>query len=165
MEMRFAILLLPCALAACGVPEGETPSLAARPIEGIADAPMRAIAAVPSASDAALASRISDLVSRAEQGQSAFAIALPRTRSAVSAAGSAESESWIDAQTALSALDSARSPTTSALGELDAILADQALFGEPAETDRLLDARMRVTALDAEQAEHYEALLSALRSR
>ncbi len=165
MEMRFAIVLLPCALAACGIPEGEAPSLAARPIEAIADAPMRAIAPVPAASDGALASRISDLVSRAEQGQSAFAATLPRTRSAVSAAGGAGSESWIEAQTALSALDSARSPTTSALGELDAIFAGQAVAGEPAETDRLLDARMRVTALDAEQAEQYQALLSALRSR
>ncbi|NNC72292.1 MAG: hypothetical protein HKN78_05380 [Sphingomonadaceae bacterium] len=153
------------ALAACGVSESNPPSLAYRNVEGIMNRPMRAIAPVASASDPALASRIAELVAQAEGGQGDFAAALPRTRSAVSAAGGAESESWIAAQLALSVLDSSRSETVAALVELDAIFAAQTSAGEPAETERLLTARERVIALYQGQAESYEALLAGLRSR
>ena len=61
-----------------------------------------------------------------------------------------ESEAWIEAQLAVSALDSQRSETVRALGGLDSILARQTLAGEPAETERLLAAREQVAALYAE---------------
>jgi len=162
-----ALALTTFALAACAAPEGDPPSLGPRVIESVIDRPVRAIAPVAVASDAALAARIAELVSEAERGESAFRDELASARRTVSrAAGSApESESWIEAQMAVSALDRTRTPTASALGALDGILSDQTLTGEPAETTRLLAARERVAALYARQAESFDALLNGLRPR
>ncbi|QLC24019.1 hypothetical protein HFP57_02540 [Parasphingopyxis algicola] len=167
MTMRsplpFAILLL----ASCAGPEGEAPSLTPRPIEGILDEPVRAIAPVASANDAALAAEIDALVREAEAGDRAFSQAYPAAQDAVAAAAgsSLESEAWIGAQLAVSALDSTRTDTTRALGSLDAILAEQATTGEPAETERLLAARERVAALYEAQVRRYEALNGRLRTQ
>ena len=159
-----ALLLI---ASACGAPDAEPPSLAPRPVEGVLDRPVQALAPVPSAEDPALAARIAELVEQAEAGNRAFAGQLPATRSAVAAAeGSApESEAWIVAQVALSALDGERSPTTTALGALDQILAEQALSGEPAEIDALTPARERVAALFASQTQVFDALAARLSSR
>ena len=153
-------------LAACAGPEGESPSLAPRPIEGIIDAPIRGIAPVASAQDSALARQIAELVTQAEAGNQAFTAQYPDAVSAVDqAAGSAlESEAWIEAQLAVSALDSLRSETVRALGGLDSILAQQTLAGEPAETERLLAAREQVAALYEDQNRRYDAINSRLRT-
>ncbi len=153
-------------LAACAGPEGESPSLAPRPIEGIIDQPIRGIAPIASADDAALASQIADLVNQAEAGNQSFHAQYPDAMATVDQAiGSAlESEAWIEAQLAVSALDSLRSDTVRALGGLDSILAQQTAAGEPAETERLLAARERVAALYADQNRRYDALNSRLRT-
>ena len=158
---------LPLAMAACAGPEGEPPSLATRPIEGILDAPVRAIAPVESASDPALAAEIDALVGQARAGNGDFTEAYPAARQAVErAVGTAvESEIWIEAQLAVSALDSARSQTIRALGALDGILAEQTASGRPAETERLLGARDEVAALYEQQNARYDALNSQLRPR
>jgi hypothetical protein len=167
MKPRFALIACLFTLASCAGPEGEPPSLGPRPIEGILDAPVYAIAPVPSASDPALATRIDGLVAQAEEGEQAFLAAYPAAQSAVAAASNAavESEAWIEANLAVSALGSARSPTTTALGELDGILAGQAASGEPAETARLAAARDRVAALHTSQSARYDALNGRLRTR
>lgn len=167
MRICASLLLLPILLAGCAGPEGEAPSLAPRPIEGVLDEPVHAIAPVRSTSDSALAARIDALVGEAEAGHSAFAASYPAARQSVErAAGSAiESEAWIEAQLAVSALESARSATVQALGSLDGILAGQALAGAPSETQRLLAARERVAALYAAQNAQYDPLNAMLRTQ
>lgn len=165
--MRTSILFLLLFATACAIPEADPPSLGPRDIEGILDEPTYAIAPVESADDAALAARISELVGQAEAGNADFRAALPGTQRAVRRAqgSAAESEAWIVAQVELSALDSARSPTTTAMGALDAIFAAQAIDGTPAETERLAAARARVAELYAAQAQSYQSLQAMLRSR
>lgn len=162
-----ALALTTFALAACAAPEGDPPSLGPRAIESVMEQPVRGIAPVAVASDAALAARIAQLVSDAERGESAFRDEFASAQRAVSRAASSapESESWIVAQLAISALDRTRTPTASALGELDSILSEQTLTGEPAETSRLLAARERVAGLYAGQATSFDALLNGLRPR
>lgn len=160
-----AFILLPLITAACAGPEGSPPSLGPRPVEGILDQPVYAIAPIPSASDPALAARIDRLAAEAEQGEQAFAAVYAATESAVAAAAGSgiESEPWIAAHIALSALDSARSPTTTALGDLDGMLAEQAITAQPVEIERLDAARQRVATLHENQSARYEALLARLR--
>lgn len=167
MIIRVSLLLLPFLLAACAGPEGSAPSLSPRPIEGVLDAPVRAIAPVQSTSDSALATEIDALVGQAETAHSAFTARYPAAQEAVVAAsGSAiESEAWIKAQLAVSALDSVRSETVRALGSLDGLLAGQAVTGAPSETEKLLEARERVTTLYAAQNDQYDPLNAALRTR
>lgn len=165
--MRIAPLLALLLAAGCSMPEADPPSLGPRAIEGVLDEPAYAIAPVASADDPALAARIAELVAEAEAGDARFAELLPPTERIVSrAAGSpAESEAWIVAQVELSALDGARSPTTTALGALDEIFARQAIDGAPAEAQRLAAARARVAALYEAQARRVSALQAMLRSR
>ena len=167
MIRRAAICAMPLLLLACAGPEGEPPSLGTRPIEGVLDEPTRAIAPVPSATNAALAAEIERLVNQARAGDSDFDAAYPSARQAVDMAAGrpAESEAWIEAQLAVSALDSARAETITALGALDTILAEQTVRGEPAEIDRLVDARDQVAALYASQNERYDSLNGRLRTR
>jgi predicted RNA polymerase sigma factor len=147
-------------LTACASADSDPPSLASRPIEGIMDQPMRAIAPVPSTANPALLARITALVEDADAGEQAFQETLASAETAIAnAAGSApESEAWIVAQLHITALDSVRSDTIAALGELDAIQAEHAASGRPVETDRLYQARVYVAALFAIQAERYEAM-------
>lgn len=165
--MRRLLLLLPLTTAACIATEADPPSLGPRAIEGILDEPSYAIAPVESASDPALAARIAELVAQAEAGDARFQeMSLATERAVDRAEGSAvESEAWIVAQLELSALDATRSPTTNAMGALDEILAEQAITGEPAESDALAAARARVGALYEAQAHHYAVLEASLRSR
>lgn len=171
MIIRRSILaltfVLPFALITCAGPEGDPPSLATRPVEGILDEPVWGIAPVESASDTALASQIARLIGQARAGDRNFAAAYPVAQQAVgAAAGSpAESEAWIAAQLAMSALDSARAETIRALGLLDLIFAEQAISGSPAETERLIEGRREVAALHDGQNSRHDALNARLRSR
>ncbi|HKT14596.1 MAG TPA: hypothetical protein VJR87_04235 [Allosphingosinicella sp.] len=119
-----ALALLPC-LGACAA-AGSYPSLAPRPGEEgtAAKAPPPPSDQAPApiaASDSALTAQLAGLVEQARQGQTAFESALAATATYVGRAGAAGSESWIDAQKALSQLESARAPTATALSELDAL--------------------------------------------
>lgn len=167
MIIRGSLLLLPFLLAACAGPQGSAPSLNPRPIEGVLEAPVRSIAPVQSTSDSALAAEIDALVEQADAGQRAFTDGYSAARDAVqNAIGSTiESEAWIRAQLAVSALDSVRSETVRALGSLDGILAGQALTGAPSETEKLLEARERVAALYETQNAQYDPLNAALRTQ
>ncbi|MEM8695293.1 MAG: hypothetical protein AAGE05_04650 [Pseudomonadota bacterium] len=167
MITRLFFFSLPILIAGCGGPQGEPPSLGPRPIEGILDEPVRGIAPVASADNSALAAEIASLVERATRGQRDFTAAYPATQQAVGRASGAAvgSEPWIEAQLALSALDSTRSETIRALGDLDAILAEQALAAEPAETDALLAARDEVARLYEAQNARYDTLNARVRTR
>ena len=114
MMIRASLVSLTILLTACAGPEGEAPSVASRPIEGILDAPIRGIAPVQSVSSATLSAEIDALIDQAQAGHSGFAENYPAAQSAIaSAAGSPiESEAWIAAQLAISALDSARAESS-----------------------------------------------------
>lgn len=119
MTAGHRLLLLPLlGLAAC-VPEGDFPSLAQRPGERnlSTEAPVRPRVDVPD--DPALRARIASLRQQAAEGDRAFDAAFAPSRAAVNASGPRESETWVEAQQALSRLEAVRAPTTLALADLD----------------------------------------------
>ena len=73
--------------------------------------------------DPALAGRLAELVAEGHAGARSFAEAEPRARALADAAGAKESESWVQAQQALSGLEAARAGSTRALAEVDSIAA------------------------------------------
>ena len=158
---RSVFLVLPLALAAC-VSEGPYPSLAPRPGEGnisLAE-PERPDVAV--ASDPALRGRIAELRAQADAGQRAFDVAYGPAASAIGRAGPSESESWIEAQQALSRLEAARGPTTSALVALDALSTERSQTPTNDEDFVLIGAAIEaVSRIAGDQ----ETRLGALRSR
>ncbi len=81
------------------------------------DEPVRAAPII--APDANLTRQISDFLGQARRGQAEYEARRPAARAATAAAGSAGSESWIEAQQALSRLEAARAPTVTALADLD----------------------------------------------
>ena len=107
------------ALAGCAPAQNGFPSLALRPaeLETSIEEPRRPTVEVPS--DPQLRARIAELERQAAEGERSFGAALAPTEAAVARAGAAGSESWIEAQQALSRLESTRAPTTGALAELD----------------------------------------------
>ena len=122
MTVRLRLLLsLPAVaggLAGCVAADG-FPSLAQRPAERniSIEEPVRPAVDVPS--DPALRAQIVQLLAQAADGNRAFYSALAPAQAAVAAAGGAGSESWVEAQQALSRLEATREPTARALAELD----------------------------------------------
>ena len=106
------------ALTGC-VAEDGFPSLAQRPAERnlSIEEPVHPAVEVPS--DPALRARIAELERQAAEGENSFAAALGPTESVVARAGAPGSESWIEAQQALSRLEATREATMRALAELD----------------------------------------------
>jgi hypothetical protein len=119
--MRKTVCLTLLALSACAAPGGPYPSLRPRageeidpriPVEGpINNRPV----------NASLASRLANLVAQARSGDDQFDAAAAEAERLASAAGAPQSEGWMVAQEALSAAIAARSPTTIALGDIDAL--------------------------------------------
>jgi hypothetical protein len=131
--MPFAIAAL---LAGCA-PQGSFPSLLPRPVEQ-EQSPAEPVTVEPdSPADPALAARLEALLARARQGQQAFEAELVSARAAVSRSGTAHSESWIEAQQALSRLEAARAPTMSALTELDTLAVEQGRTDGARRADRV----------------------------
>jgi hypothetical protein len=118
MSRRVAALLpLAAVLAGC-VSEGPFPSLAPREGEQLAiEEPVRAALDVPS--DPALRRRIAEHREQAARGERAFETAYGPAEAAARAAGPAGSDSWIEAEQAVSRLEAARGETMGALAELD----------------------------------------------
>lgn len=115
-------LLAGLTLSAC-LDRGEYPSLRPRAFEanGPPGAPVPASPPAPPASMQIVA-RTEALLARASSGQDAFARALAAVQAAVArAGGGADSDSWIDAQSAISGLDASRAETVAAVAELDAL--------------------------------------------
>jgi hypothetical protein len=158
--MRRLILLAVLPLAACA---GGTagPSLSKRPIEAVPLSEPRAEPAAPEPADAELSGRIAALLAQARAGQSAFAAALPRAQEAARAAGAEGSESWVAAQQLLSAAENARTPTTRAVGELDALIAARVQAGSDAGLAELQAAQAEIAGL----AEEQQRAIDAVRTR
>ncbi len=161
--MKIAAPIMAIALCACTATTTGEPSLARRPAEAID--PRLPVANVPAGdpADAALTARVATLLTQARAAEASFTVAEPRTAQRVSAAGPAQSESWIAAQMALSELTRLRGPAVMAAADLDEMRAIQARSGNPvlaselalvesaAEELRAINARMATTTdrLDA----------------
>jgi hypothetical protein len=113
-------------LSGCAGGQASYPSLARRPIESAPVAqpapPMPVVAPDP-----ALDAQVAKLSAQAQSGQSAFdaryAVADKLARAASGAAVS--SEAWVAAQQAISALESARNESVSALASLDTLYVER----------------------------------------
>ena len=119
MNVRFpglAAMLAVC-LAGC-VSQGPIPSLAPRPAEqeDWSEEPVHATPVV--ADDAALRGRIAALLTQAHDGQRAFDADLPAAERAAAHVGAEGSDSWIEAQQAISRLQASRGRTDEAATEL-----------------------------------------------
>jgi hypothetical protein len=140
---RRLVLLIPALTLAGGcAARGPFPSLAPRPAERLSmDEPVREAVAV--APDPQLAGRLAALLADARRGQAEFETVLPGARGSVGAAGAAGSESWIEAQKAISRLEAARALTVAALAQLDELGVERAALSTNAEQLATLLAAMQ----------------------
>ena len=115
--MKALPILLAALLAGC-VSQGPFPSLAPRPAESEdwSEEPVRAAPAV--ADDPALRARIAALLDEARAGARDFDADFGPAERAAARAGPEGTDSWIEAQQAISRLDTARGRTGEALAEL-----------------------------------------------
>src|SRR4051794_32395366 len=154
---RCAFLTVPAiaALAACSTPGGPPPSLQPRAAEGI-DPRLPVVKPINDRPvDPALAGRLAALISQARSGDDAFGPAAAQAERLAAAAGPPQSDSWISAQQALSAAVAARTPTSGALSDIDALGADklQRQGGlAPNDLAAIDDAGRIVGAIDERQA-------------
>jgi hypothetical protein len=137
------------AVAACA-PPGPYPSLEPRPIEKALAASDEPTPEAPLPDDAGLPARIAALLAEARRGQ---ASALPAARATAASAGAAESESWIEAQQALSRLEAAGAVTGKAVSDLDALglAEEQSRRLSPGDVERIEAAMREAEALVAAQ--------------
>ncbi|WP_157217200.1 hypothetical protein [Flavisphingomonas formosensis] len=152
-----SLLLLPSTLLLLGgcTLSSKYPSLAPRPIEQVGfDTPPPPRPVPARETDSALEAQVADLIGEARRGDRLFQDALPSTREAVSRAGGAGSDPWLDAQQRLTALESLRNPVTASLDQLNTLLSEKQKLDTPPDTDSLEAAIVEAGKLDAaEQAE------------
>jgi hypothetical protein len=162
--MRLILLLaLIFATAACAAPR-DYPSLAPRTAEGID--PRVPIDATPSAGtlDVRTSAALSEAVSAARRGVAEFNRLARVAESLAASAGPRQSESWIAAQQALSALGAQHGITTNAAASIDEIAAegiDQKRWLSPATQSAVEGAAAEVGAINDVQS----ALLDRLGNR
>jgi hypothetical protein len=122
--LRSLFLVSMTLLAGCAAPQGY-PSLAPRAAEGID--PRVPIAANPSPGtvDPSVAAALSGAVAQARSGTAPFSALARRAEALAAVAGPRQSESWVVAQQALSALVAQHGVTTSAAADIDAIAANR----------------------------------------
>ena len=163
LRSPIAILLPILVAAGCAAP-GPYPSLAPRPADKAYAEDAEERKPVPQPDDPALAGEIDRLLAEARAGGAAFEAALPAAQAAAGAAGAAGSDSWIEAQQALSRLESARARTTAALADLDRLAVARASAGTLGEGDRerLRSAVAAIQALADAQADRLRRLGESL---
>ncbi|MEC3910729.1 hypothetical protein U5A82_09625 [Sphingobium sp. CR2-8] len=122
MTPRRLLTALALILSGCAGPPQNYPSLAKRPVES---APVEKLSPPPAPipADAALSAEIARYMGQADKGAAAFDAAYARAdKAARGAAGAAvSSDAWVSAQVAISALESARNDSVSALASLDTL--------------------------------------------
>lgn len=162
--MRRSVPLLAVALAAGCSPttDARYPSLLPRPIEGTSlDEPERPVqVATP---DPALDARIAALAATLDKGASDFTASAREAEARVAVArGVPEgSEAWVNAQLALSDLDTIRAPVSGAMSELEELAIARGEAGQPPYP--ALDAAIaRASALVTDQSARSRALEAAL---
>jgi hypothetical protein len=155
MLRRFASLLALVAFGSVDAHAAATmrawPSLAKRPIEDQRDGDLpQTESAPPAPLDPALSPDAARLVAQGQQGVVAFDKVVSAAQSAVSRAGSASvsSESWVQAQAQISALDSVRYDSVAALAGLDTLYVSTMGAGTPVGTALIRERDMLATAVD-----------------
>ncbi len=157
-------ILVPLLLAAgCAAP-GPYPSLAPRPAEKAYAEDAEERKPAPQPDDPALAGEIDRLLAAGRAGAAEFDSALPAAQRAASAAGGAGSDSWIEAQQALSRLESARARTTAAVADLDRLAVERTSAGTlgSGDSERLRSATAELQALADSQADRLRKLGESL---
>lgn len=165
LSSAFALL---CLTAACAA-DGSFPSLAQRPAEKAfaaeRDAPDPV--AQQAEADPALVRQAREHVARAEAGRGAFEAAYQAAAALAARAGPEGSETWVQAQQAVSRAISAETETGRAMADLDQLAAARASAGTLGDGDAaaLRDASARVQAIAEAQAERLRGLEARLRGR
>ena len=157
-------MLVPLLVAAgCAAP-GPYPSLAPRPAEKAYAEDADERKPIPQPDDPALAAEIDRLAAAARSGAADFDAALPAAQAAAGAAGGAGSDSWVEAQQALSRLEAARARTTAALADLDRLQVERVGAGTLGDGDRerLRAATAEIQALADSQADRLRRLGESL---
>jgi hypothetical protein len=145
------LLFVPVLLSACAQTV-DAPSLLPRAAEMTEVDMPAAPPPPPPVADPAQSSLIARLLDQAKAGDAAFAKALP----AAATSAPPQSEAWIAAQNALSAVEIARAPALDALSALDAAIAEaNDKGGDPAP---LIAARSEVQAIYDRQSAKLDAL-------
>lgn len=142
---------------------GDFPSLAPRPVEQLSmEEPIRVDP--PVAPDPAFRSQVADLLARARAGDAAFERAYARAAPLARGSGSAGSDSWVQAQEAISRAEVARTETTVALADLDRLAIERAdVPTNESDHSALMEAREFAQALANDQHRRLESLRSSLR--
>lgn len=162
LPLALALILT---VAACSTPKTNAPSLAPRAAEAIdprvpVNNPVRS-----GPVSANLAAHLAAFLDQVQSGNAAFNDAAAAAERAASAAGPPRSESWISAQQALSAAQSARGPTTRALSDIDGLAATAlATKGgmSAADLDAIRSAAARAAEVDRSQADRIKSLEARL---
>ncbi|HET9637979.1 MAG TPA: hypothetical protein VFP12_02110 [Allosphingosinicella sp.] len=163
LRSPLAILLPLAIVAGCAAP-GPYPSLAPRPAEKAYAEDLEERQPTPQPDDPALAGEIDRLLAEARAGSADFDSALPAAQAAAGAAGAAGSDSWIEAQQALSRLETARARTTAALADLDRLAVERTGAGTlgAGDSERLRRATEEMQALADSQADRLQRLGESL---
>jgi hypothetical protein len=165
--MRKGLLVSVILLNACSAPSGPYPSLQPRAAEAI-DPRVPIVRPINERPESAsLESRLAALVGQAHSADAAFDVAASNAERLASSAGTAQSESWIAAQEALTAAIAARKPTATALGDIDnlAAVALQTQRGiAPNDLAAIKSAQAEVGSLDERQAARVRAIQQRLGS-
>ena len=161
VRVLFPPLFLGLLIAGCAS-GGDFPSLAPRPVEQLSmEEPVRVDPAV--APDPALRGRVAELLARARAGDAAFERAYARAAPLARAAGGASSDSWVQAQEAISRAEVARTETTVALADLDRLAVERAdVPTSDSDHAALMEAVQTAQALANDQHRRLEGLRNSL---
>jgi len=160
-----ALVVSALALAGCVAQDG-FPSLALRPAERDVsfEPPIRPPVEVPS--DPALRTRLTELQGQAVAGNRDFEAVLGGVDVLAGTAGPPESESWVEAQQALSRLEATREPTTRALSDLEQLALARADMATNTEDHAAIDAAVgAVGAIAERQQQRIDRLRTRLGGR
>jgi hypothetical protein len=162
-RLALAAALALASLSACARP-GDFPSLAPRPIEKALAESEEEPAPQPPADDPQLPARLDAFVQAGRRGQAAFEAALPAARAAVARAGAPGSDSWVEAQQALSRVEAGRAAVAGALSDLNDYAVAQAKARPlgPGDSRRIGEATEALQRIAAAQQREVEALQARL---
>ncbi|UIJ47249.1 hypothetical protein LZK98_10035 [Sphingomonas cannabina] len=151
-------------VSGCSGLTNQGPSLQPRPIESRSNAEPEVVP-VPIAPDPALDGKIAERVKAIDAAVEAFTEVERRAGTLANRAAKAPagSDAWLDAQTAVSELGTARGTTEAAVADLEALAIAHAEGGAPAYP--ALDAALAKASAEAERENEVAARLSALLER
>ncbi len=158
---RCLLLSLTMPLAGCAT-GGEFPSLMPRAVEQLSfEEPVRVDP--PVAADPALRARADALVAEARGGDRVFDVAFGEALPRVRGAGGRGSDSWVQAQEAISRVEAARTITSSALADFDTWLTE--ISAQPVNAElwaEIAQDRAAIAALAEEQDRRLDGLKASV---